>query len=44
VTASGWLKPAGTPTGSKLRIHFTSISYGSWSRTNFDPADLSRLP
>ncbi len=41
---SGWVKPVGTPTGTKLRFHVTNGSYGAWSLTNSTPPDLLKLP
>ena len=40
----GWLKPVGSPVGSKLRVHIDEISYGEWSVTNLTLDDLDKLP
>lgn len=42
--ATGWLKPAGNPTGSKLEVHLDEVTYDAWSISNVTLPILSKLP
>ena len=44
LSMEGWIRPVGTPTGTKLRLHIDSASYGTWSLSNSTPPDLLKLP